>query len=184
MNTRILLSVMTILGVVALAGTGAYAAFSSQASNAGNTFGTGTLNLVINPGASPFPSPVFTVANAAPGATFDQEIVLANTGTVPAGSVATVTPTFSGNSELASVLTIKYYDDSTGSIAGSFDGTDTVLGEAHLDNAVWNGYTLPGITIPASGSKAIRALLTFDSSADSSYQAKSMTFTLGFQANQ
>lgn len=184
MNARILFSLLLIVTVVGVGVTGAYAAFSSQASNTGNTFGTGTLNLVINPGASPFPSPIFTVADAKPGDVFDQEIVLANTGSIPAGSVQTTLPSLSGNSELASVLTIRYYDDSTGSVAGSFDAGDTILGTEHLDNAVWNGYTLPGISISAGGSKAIRALLTFDAGADSTYQGKSMTFSLGFQANQ
>lgn len=185
MNPRILMSVLTILGVVALAGTGAYAAFSAQASNEGNTFGTGTLTLVINPNASPFPSPIFTVAGAKPGDTKDQSIQLKNTGTVDATVVKTTLPLTSGNSELANVLSIKYYVDS--GIAGTpdaFDGTDTVLGEATLDNAVWNGYTLPGITIPAGTSTTIRALLTFSQSADDAYQNKNMTFSLGFQANQ
>ncbi len=183
MNSRILVSLLTMALAVTVVTGGAYALFSAQATNEGNTFGSGTLSLVINPNASPFPTPVFTVANAAPGDVFDQAIELKNTGTINASVVKTLLPVLSGNSELASVLTIKYYDD-VGSVPGAFDGTDVVLGSAHLDDAGWNGFTLPGISITSGGSRTIRALLTFDSTADNSYQTKSMTFSLGFQANQ
>lgn len=183
MNTRIAISGLSIVASLALVTTGAYAMFSSSASNNGNTFGSGTLTLKIN-GQTPTSTNVFSVTGAAPGSTSStQNLQLQNTGTVAAASSKltgiTVTPLSSPN--LGDVVTLELWKDSNDD--GIINGSDTLIKSAHLTDGSWTNLDL-GSPLPALGHQNILARLTFDSGANDTYQNGNVSFDLGFQANQ
>ena len=184
MNTRILLSVLTILGVVALAGTGAYAAFSAQATNTGNTFGAGTLTLQINPGASPSPAPVFSFTDIVPGQSKSGLFKLHNSGTVDAGSVqiATIDTTGSGT-HIPGHVTVSFFHDIDGN--GVNDGIDTpIAGSGKLNDPSWTGYTLPGVAIAHGADYNLGTTLTLDLDTPNDAQGELAQFSITFKANQ
>lgn len=182
MNRSILLGLISIFATVAIVGGSAFALFSSAASNTGNTFGAGTLVLKIN-GSGPTSTGVFDVPSASPGQFFEQKLTLSNTGSIDASSVKVASIGVGGtNPELAGVLTLKLFNDLDNS--GTFNSGDVTLGEAHLNDAAWTNFTLPSANLGAGGTYLLGGRLTFDSTADDTFQGKSATFDLNFQANQ
>ena len=201
MNSKIVFGLLSIFAVVAVVGGVAFANFSSAASNTGNTFGAGTLTLKIRDAAEALSTPYFTVENSSnlkPGDTRTQTIKLSNSGSLKIGSVKltglVVTPLTSGTDlSLGDVLTLKLYK-------GTYDAdnptTNLIVGaDRKLTAAGWNtqdlGITInprgPNSEIPpvvVDGSQDIVAVLTFDSTAESEYQGKSVTFGFTFQATQ
>jgi hypothetical protein len=159
-----------------------FALFSSTASNSGNTFGAGTLALVVKNGSNVV-SPAFTISNALPGYTETQVINLSNSGNVAAGSttLASLNVTPNGSGDLGEVLTLDLYNDVNGN--GIYDGPDTLIHSGHI-NSGWTE-TVLGFGLAASGgSHNLLAKLTFDSGAVNSYQGKSVTFDFNFRADQ
>lgn len=168
--------------VAGLMGAGTFAAFSSSASNNGNTFGSGTLVLAIDGfGGSGSPAK-FTVSEAKPGDVNVQVIDLSNVGSIGAGSVTLtgigVTP---AGPSLGDVLTLELFNDVDNS--GTINGGDIAIGTAHLTDSGWTNLPL-GFGLPASGHHKVIARLTFDSAANDSYQNQSVSFNFNFVANQ
>lgn len=181
-NTRIGISLMSIVAALAMAGGAAFAAFSSSASNDGNTFGAGSLTLSINT-QSPTSTGVFTITNAAPGDVETGLLVLKNEGSVDANGVSLLGIDINGGT-LAPVLIMSLYLDNNGD--GLVDGGDTLLaGPAPLDNPGWTNYSLPGFGgLSAGASKRVLAEIEFDQNANNSFQGQTINFDLNFQASQ
>lgn len=180
-NRKIAISAVSILSAVTMLGSSAFAVFSSQATNNNNSFGTGTLVLQIN-GQSPTSTGIINVTGKMPGDTVSGALELHNNGSVPASSVQVTGFTLGGNTELAPKLNVVFFADTNAN--GIQDNGEASLGASTMDNVVWNGYTLPGVTLSANSSYHLGMSVNFDQSADSTLQNKSMTFTVGFQANQ
>lgn len=184
LNHRIALSAFSIIASLALMGGATFAAFTSAASNNGNTFGTGSMVLKINGAAGSASTPVFSIAAAVPGDSSTQKLTLTNTGSVPQTTVQVTGITVSGaNPELAAKLTLQLFDDVNDN--GVLDIGETVYKSAHLDDASWTNFVLSGVSLPATtGVSHVGTKLTFDSNADGSFQSKSLSFNIGFQGNQ
>jgi len=186
MNKRIIFSGVSILSALGLMIGGAFAAFSSTASNNGNTFAAGSLVLAINGLGGTGSSPVFTVSNAAPGdVTGTQVLNLSNVGSVGAGTTVltgiSVTPT-PVSPNLGDKLNLELWNDVNDD--GIINGGDTQIGITKpLTDAQWTSLSL-GFGLPAGGHHKVLARITFDSSADNTYQSTSVSFNFNFQANQ
>lgn len=186
MNRQIFMGIISIFAVTALVGGVTFALFTSQASNNGNTFGAGNMELRINGAEGSTSTPVFTVANAKPTDVFTQVITLSNTGTIAASDVLltniNVTPTNSTPPNLGDILTLDIFDDVNGN--GIIDGGDALRGSAHLTDSAWSNISL-GFGLAASGgSHQTISRITFDDTNDQSYQSIGVSFNLNFQANQ
>lgn len=184
MSPKIILSTLSIFASLTLVGTGAYAAFSSTASNNGNTFGAGSLTLAINGfGGSGSPAK-FTIANAGPGDVSPFQLFdLSNVGSVAVASVKLtsidVTPT--GPVNLGDKLTLDLYNDIDGD--GIFSGPDTLIKSAHLTDGTWSSLPM-GFGLTPSGTHGILARIIFDSDANDTYQGAGVSFNLNFQGDQ
>src|SRR3989338_1516792 len=184
MNRQILMGIISIFAVVGLVGGVTFALFSSQASNNGNTFGAGTMELRINGNEDSTSSPVFSVTNAKPTDVIDQVIILSNTGSIAASNVLltsiNVTPNPIPPVNLGDLLTLDIYDDQNGN--GIIDGGDILRGSAHLTDPSWSNISLGFSLAALGGSHQIIARITFDDTNDDSYQSAGVTFNLNFQA--
>lgn len=188
MNKRIVMGIMSILTAATMIGTATFAAFTSAASNEGNTFGAGTLTLTIDGQAGSASTPVFGVTNAFPGMTpVVQSLLLANTGTTTATSVVlTGIDTLDGNiitpPNLANKLTLELFvDDGDNSFEPGTD--DTQVGTTQvLSNAQWTGLNL-GFGLGSA--KRVYLQISFPTGVDDNdYQGESLTFDFNFQASQ
>jgi hypothetical protein len=181
-NKKIALSLVSIAAALTVTGGAAYAAFTSEASNNGNTFGSGNMVLNLNgqPGGSS--SPVFNVTNGTPGSTSTQVITLSNTGNVAASSVMLTGINVGGSTVLGDELTLNIYNDVNGD--GVKDGGDTLQGSAHITDPAWTNIPL-GFGLAANGgSHQIIAEIVFDADAPNSVQGLNTSFNLNFQEVQ
>lgn len=180
-NKKIALSILSIAAALTVTGGAAYAAFTSEASNNGNTFGSGNMVLNLNgqPGGSS--TPVFSVLNGTPGVATVQPITLSNTGSVGASSVVLSSINVGGSTTLGDNLTLNIYNDVDDS--NTLTPGDTLQGSAHVTDPVWNNIPL-GFGLPAGASQGIIAELVFDSTAPNSVQGLNTAFNLNFQASQ
>lgn len=90
MNKKIALSGLSIVAALTLMGGATFAAFSTTATAAGNTFSTTTptLTISVNGGAFGTSEPGFTVGGLVPGgSTADQNFSLQNINTDPSGDL-------------------------------------------------------------------------------------------------
>ena len=184
MNTKIVLSAISITSALALMGGATLATFSSAASSTGNTFAAGNMVLKLNGFGGSTSTPVFTVAAAKPGDISVAVIELTNTGSVAAGAASLEGITLSSPStpDLAGQLTLNLYNDVNDNGALD-DGIDTLIHSALL-NADWSD-TLLGFGLAAStGHHKVIAKLTFNSGADNTYQGTHATFALNFREDQ
>ncbi len=184
MNIKIALSAMSIVSALALMSGTTFAVFTSAASNDNNTVGAGTMVLNVNDQA-PTSTPVFTVAGMAPGSHEDRVIKLSNTGTVGANTVSLTSITHSTSTsphDLGDVLTLNIYDNNGGT-PNVIDGTNTLLGTAHITSAAWSNVSL-GFGLAPSTSHNVIARVVLDNSADDTFQGANSTFTLNFLASQ
>jgi len=174
MNRRILISVISITASLALMATGAFAAFTSAAGNTGNTFGAGSMTLLINPtGNVSSTTPLFTIANAAPGVSYTEPLVLKNSGTVDAAHTYLASITETGSTpNLGDKLDLEILNSSNTVIAGP----------APITSVAWSNIDLGALI--AGSSNSYTASITFDSSADSTYEGATASFALNFLASQ
>ena len=190
MNRQITLGLLSIFAVIALVGGVTFAAFSSTASNEGNTFGAGTLTLWINGDGGSASTDVFhLLTDKQPGYSITQALELKNNGTVDASSVKLVnidltpSPTpGSGVGNLGDKLTLVLWDDTDDS--GTINNLEVAIRTAHLTDPLWSNQSLGFSTFTAGETRHLKAKLTFDSDADDTYQGTSATFNFNFQANQ
>src|SRR5687768_5190779 len=106
MNKKIMMSALSIVSALTIMGGATYAAFTSEAQNEGNTFGSGELVLQINGAGGNGSTPFYAVPAAAPGDSFEQTFVLSNSGGVDASVVRLDQIDLGGNTELGDVLTL------------------------------------------------------------------------------
>ncbi len=181
------MGLISIFAVGAIVAGTSYALFSSQASNNGNTFGAGTLVLSINTATGSSSTPVFNVSGVGPGNTVGpQTFTLKNEGSVDASSVVlsgiSVSPTPS-SPNLGDKLVLNFYNDTNGNGVNDGPGTDLLIDSQLLTSGTWTNHLL-GFGLIAGASHKLFATITFDSSADNTYQGTSALFNLAFQANQ
>lgn len=184
LNRKIGFSILSIAAAFAVMGGAAYAAFSSVASNNGNTFGAGNLVLRIDGSAGDASTPKFAVTNAFPGQVVDQPITLSNTGTVPSTTtvLSSIGHSTTSTPDLGDKLTLEIWDDVNGD--GAIDGGDVQKGSAHITDGAWSNISL-GFGLAASGgTHKIVARVTFDADAGNTFQSSNSTFSLNFQTNQ
>jgi spore coat-associated protein N len=185
MNRKIIFSSMSIVAALSLMGGSAFAAFTSSASNTGNTFGAGSITLTLNGQSGSGSTALFTLSNKVPGDSSLQSIVLANAGNVNSAStkVTAVTSNSTGGTNsvvLGDKLMLTLFDD-----ANSNDAVDSgeELASYALTDSSWTNKDL-GFGLNAGDSKPVKAKLVFDSSAGNDYQGASTTFSISFQTSQ
>lgn len=185
MNTKIILSAFSILASLALVSTGAYATFTSSNTNSGNSFGSGTLTLSVNT-ESPISTGVFHVTGAKPGDAVGQVLNLKNEGSVDASSLLLTNIVSTPSTGLGDVLTLNLYRDGNNNDTNGMtapDADDVLVGSAHLTSPAWTNINL-GSVLNHGDNRQYLAIVTFDSDSDNTYQSKSVSFDLNFQANQ
>lgn len=180
MNKKIAMSGLSIVAALTLMGGATYAAFSSDASNPGNTFGGGTLDLKINGVSLSGSTPVFTVPAIGTGQSVVQPIILSNGGTVNSVSTKLVNITHTGSvPDLGDKLTLELIDDIDGN--GVLDLTDPIRGTAHITDPAWANIDLGfGLGSP----HRVFARVTLDASTDNTYQGKTSNFSLNFSTSE
>lgn len=197
MNTKILLSLLTIGVASAGVGYGTYAFFSDTESSTGNVFTAGTLDLALGS-----PSSVgATIANAnfAPGESVSGSLVLTNAGSIVSGltldmtGTVTVTdaPASSTDSDLGGpsnpdidqylVLTTLTYG-STDLLAsiGDADGDGRANTLADLEHVG----TLSGLAAPATTGTTLSMTVQFSTDGGNDLQGDSADLSLAFNLQQ
>jgi len=187
------MSAVSIVTSLALMSGAAFAAFTAQATNTGNTFTAGTMTLLLNPTNNMSQTtPLFTVAGFMPGQSKAALITLTNNGSVDASHVVlhsiANTP---GTPDISPKLNLTLINDPSGDdtiVNGQrvdgVSGDDSVIaGPTVITSTGWNDLDL-GFPLAQTLSHHLVAVVTFDSSADNSLQGASTSFDLTFQANQ
>lgn len=183
LNRRIGFSLLSIAAAFAVMGGAAYAAFSSVASNNGNTFGAGDLVLKINGVGGSASTPVFGIAGAVPGSVNSTKITLTNTGSVDAPVVSLAGIDISGATPtLAGQLNLKIFIDTNDN--GALDGGETVVGDGNLNDPAWTNHVLSGVSLPHGGTAKLGGQITFSSDAGNEFQGANVAFNLNFKASQ
>jgi len=190
MNKKIFFSSISIISALALMAGSTFAVFTSAASITVNTFGAGTLVLTINNSAGSTSTPVFNVTGATPrDVTNTQVLNLRNTGTVNSftttltGIAVTPTVTVPATPNLGDKLDLELWNDVNDNNVID-PGTDTQIGlTAPLTAAQWTNLSL-GFGINAGSHHKVLARITFNNTADDTYQGSSASFNLSFQASQ
>lgn len=207
-TTRIGLSIMSILGALALLSGATFAFFTDTASSNANTFGAGSLDLDIanNSPTGSFTdnvSATFAISNMAPGQTDAQVVNLSNQGTIDIAEIAmgfvsnstddVATP---DGSDLRNVLTLEVreggIDDGATCSGGTADRTSAIDAAKGDGNGVltfkeFDGGTFDslGIALTASGATIPVCIeVGMLSTAGDIYQGDSATATFNFIGHQ
>jgi hypothetical protein len=186
MNKKIIMSALSIVSALTITGGATYAAFFAEASNTGNSFASGelTMDLLVDGSNA---TPAFSITNAKPGDVFDKQITLRNTGSMAATSTSiigvesTSAPT---SPDLSDKLLLTIYNDLTGN---GLDGGDPIIkGPLALNDVAWETSQTLGFGLASGlGTHAVIARVTFDPTADNTYQGKSTgLFKFNFRADQ
>jgi predicted ribosomally synthesized peptide with SipW-like signal peptide len=186
---KVVVSILILGVVLAVALIGAIALFTDQATNPGNTFSTGTVDLAIDPATTA----MFTVSNMAPGDVQYSGITLTNSGSLQLRYAMTTTPdpinildeqldltvdVVTGNG----TDTIWYTADDVVGGANIY-GPDGVLSAAAIGNATQGNQT-GDRTLNASGSERLRFKVTLPLGTGNSYQNNTCTVAFVFDAEQ
>jgi len=191
-NTRIAMSAVSIVTSLALMSGAAFAAFTAQATNTGNTFTAGTMTLLLNPTNNMSQTtPLFTVAGFMPGQSKAALITLKNNGSVDASHVVLhAINNNPGTKDISPMLNLTLINDPSGddtiNNGNRVDpsGDDGVIaGPTVITSTGWNDFDL-GFALAQAASHQIVAVVTFDSSANDTFQGANTSFDLTFQANQ
>src|SRR3989344_915283 len=132
MNKKIALSAMSILTSLALLGGATFAFFSDEGTSTDNTFGAGTLDLLLDNDGVTFLDDVtatFDVDGMAPGDSAAQEISFHNAGSISIAEIAMKldcvgTDPDTDPSNLCDVLNLKIHEGGTASGGECGAGTD------------------------------------------------------------
>lgn len=189
MNAKIVLSVLSIFSALTLMGGATFALFSSTVSNNSNTFGSGSLTLNVNSLPGTTSSPVFNVTGAGPGSSTSAQVLdLFNSGSVNASATKLtsidITPSPMPTppiSNLGKKSILELWDDVDNS--STINDGDRLINRTYLTSTSWKGLSL-GFGLPAGGHHKIIAMITFDSTADDTYQNTSVSFNFNFEASQ
>ncbi len=180
MNTKIVLSTLSILASLALMAGATFASFTSNATNSGNTFAAGSLTFTVSPDGQTASTPIFNVSGALPGTTTPlQTIDLHNGGSVTASHVVIAGIALTDNNlssgDLGGRLVLNIYQS---------DGS-TLIHSAALNDTSWNNGSVDLGSVTAGGTTQIKASISFPTdSTDNLYQGASESFSITFQAQQ
>ena len=184
---KVVVSILILGVVLAVALIGAIALFTDQATNPGNTFSTGTVDLTIDPTIA-----MFTVSNMAPGDVQYDGIQLTNSGTLDLRYAMTTTA--DGNSTLDGQLTLTidvvdddgvdntwYTSDDVVHEANIYDG---VLSSAEIGDAAQGNQTGDRILVATTGSERFRFTVELPIDTGNSFQNTTCTVAFVFDAEQ
>jgi predicted ribosomally synthesized peptide with SipW-like signal peptide len=185
---KVVVSILILGVVLAVALIGAIALFTDQATNPGNTFSTGTVDLTIDPTIA-----MFTVSNMAPGDVQYSGITLTNSGSLQLRYSMTTTPdpinildeqldltidVVTGNG----TDTIWYTADDVVGEANIY-GPDGALSSAFIGNPAPGNQTGHRILI-ADGNERLRFKVTLPLSTEDEFQDTTCTVDFVFDAEQ
>ena len=182
---KVVVSILILGVVLAVALIGAIALFTDQATNPGNTFSTGTVDLAIDPATA-----MFTVSNMAPGDVQYSGIKLTNSGSLQLRYAMTTTA--DGNSTLDEQLKLTidvvtdWGDDDTWFTlddVGADIYPDGILSSAAIGNAT-QGNDLGDRTLNASDIERLRFKVTLPLSTEDEFQDTTCTVDFVFDAEQ
>ena len=186
---KVVVSILILGVVLAVALIGAIALFTDQATNPGNTFSTGTVDLTIDPTIA-----MFTVSNMAPGDVQYDGIQLTNSGSLDLRYAMTTTA--DGNSTLDGQLTLtidvvtgigvdnQWYtsDDVVGE--ANIYGPDGALSSAAIGDAAQGNQTGDRILVATTGSERFRFTVELPLTTGNSFQNTTCTVAFVFDAEQ
>jgi predicted ribosomally synthesized peptide with SipW-like signal peptide len=186
MNTKIALSILSIVATTGLIGGATYAYFFSTATSTGNVFGAGTLTLLLDDNNDTTPAATITASfgnTLAPGDSTSGFISMHNSGSINIAKVKLgATETVTSDPDLAGKLNI------TTATIGDNQACDVnphaVSGLTTL--AALNGTTISvnNSDIAAGSTKYLCMTFTLDSGTGNTYQNKSITETFSFEGDQ
>lgn len=191
-KTKLLLTAVTLTGVVALATMGTFALFTEQEAAGANTFSTGTVNIAAAP-----VSAVVTFSGMLPGDTVTNPQVISNDGSAElrysTGSTATNDDAKGLKDQL--VLTIRTIDVTTpASPCDDFDGTQLYTGDLDSTAGLIIGDPATGQdgdpatggdrTLAAAASETLCFRVVLPTSTDNSFQDAATTATFTYDAEQ
>lgn len=209
MNTRIGLSLLSIVAAAAMIAGATFAFFTDTATSTGNTFSVGTMNLLVDDADEPTPAPTVTgslsIGDLAPGGSTTGFVSLHNGGTIPIAevelgldSVLTDSPDSPGG-DLRDVLNVTVLVDDTTPDSACVGGTNIT---STVDTGVGNGTTpltlkefddggtdvydalLTGTGLAGGATRNVCFTVAMDSGAGDVYQGDSVSTTIGLTANQ
>lgn len=213
-NTRIAISLASIVTAGALVAGGTFAFFSSSASSTDNKFTSGTLNLNVRDNNEDFGSAVtastVSPTNWAPGESFESYICFKNNGTIPIEEIIFNTTATGGNTDFTNNIIAKKVElgPATASDCNQLEGgtlTDfTSLFVSRFDQGIVDSkVTLSELmayntgtnrnrddlldgpaALPAGGIVKFVTTWEFDSAAPSAAAGQTVTVNEAFTANQ
>lgn len=193
-----ILGALALVAVIGVAGTTAY--FSDTATSTSNTFTAGTLNLTLANTGQPYTDGVSATwsspSNWAPGETKTATLYLQNSGTIDIGWIG-IKPAIVSNPDFADKILITNFTMSdgtktTGNLAGSMAtwgiwGTTAPLTLEEFASGVYWFYTdTHDFLLLANNANTVTLTmeLTFDPTANNTYQGASGSFDLSVRALQ
>lgn len=165
---------ITIGITAALMGAGTFAVFTSQATNPGNTFTTGTV--ILNADSEPETpgnqtTALFNVDNMAPGISKTQELVMRNDGTLDLTYDGSVSQT-GGDANLYNALNLKI-----GTTSGAGDVYDGMLSS-------FGGFTGGERMLSAGSNESLFFTVGLPADAGDDLQGKTIEVEFTFDATQ
>lgn len=181
-NRHIVVSLVSIVGAIAIMTGGTMAYFTASADSNANTITTGTMELQVNQGADLF-QPSTAITNLQPGETQFVRFDVQNTGTLPVNLRAAATGSWTSRPALDAtkmeVTKVEFWNGSgwqqitandnglTGFVYYSPDGSSNSL-----------------LTLNGGATMQFRLTVQLDPTADTNYAGQTYTTTLHVQAKQ
>lgn len=187
MNSKIILSGLSIVTAMALMAGGTFAYFTSTATSTANAFSTGTLTLQLDDNNETTPAATVTASfggTMLPGDTTSGFISMHNSGTIDIAKVKLgATETTTSSPDLAGKLNITSAKIGTESTCTT---TPVDVTSSFTTLAALNGTTisLPSSDIVAGGTKYLCMTFTLNTNTDDTYQGKSIAETFSFEGDQ
>jgi len=171
MQRKMMVSLVVVALMAALIGGATFAYFSDTATNNGNVFSSGTLDIVLNGETSDITAPVFNASNIFPGWSSGlKDVSIQNAGTLPAK--VTATTEFVGDVDLAKYIDIYVYDGA-GNLITTFKA-----------NAIPTPVVLGTMAAGAISNLQVEAVFTETGADQNDAQGKSFTLNLTVDAEQ
>jgi predicted ribosomally synthesized peptide with SipW-like signal peptide len=182
LSLRLVTSLVALSGILSLGAYGTYSAFTDTTTDAGNSFGSGTVKITDDDAGSA----IFSVAGLVPSATVQKCINVTNAGTVPFANVA-LSGTASGLLAPALNVVVDRGTGATGGSAGSCTGFS--VAQAGIVTATLDAF--PSLAAPVNdatgwgvgATKSYRISVTLDSLAGNVLQGKLANLDLAWTAS-
>lgn len=204
-NTRISLSLLSILAASAMMAGATFAFFSDVATSTNNQFGASTMDIQLSNDGSTFGNDVtqtFNVPALMPGASRTQTLTFKNNGTTDIAEIAmkldaTAVDAGSNGSDLRNALFVRVFENSVAdgtntSCTGGSEVTaaiDLAVGNnsGTLQMSEFNGDTYDSLNLPilvGGANKTACVMITLDPAATDIYQGDTANAILSFIAHQ